>query len=73
MHQDLEENYKHKNIVIAILEKALDDICPKFLNEPEHIRKALIQERKILFAQQEKQIDSEWKALIKEAKDVCNI
>lgn len=69
MHQDLEDNYKHKNLVLAILEKALDDICPKYLQEPESIRKELIQERKILFSQQEKQIDLEWKQLIKEAKD----
>ncbi len=56
-----EENHKYKNLGIAILEKALDDICPKFLLEDEQTRKQLTNERMVTSKQQEKLLDKEWK------------
>jgi hypothetical protein len=67
MSLNLEENYRHRKLALVTLSKALDDICPKFDEEPEEIRKTLYKERVTLFDKQEKELDKEWEQLDKEA------
>lgn len=69
-----EENYKYKNLSLTVIAKALDDICPKYENEPQNIRDSLIKERISFFAASEKALDKEWNTLNKEAdKEVANL
>lgn len=62
-----EENYKYQKLGLAVLSKALDDICPTFENEPSEIRENLIKERVIFYKQQERDLDKEWRYMEREA------
>lgn len=63
-----EAHYKHRTLALSILQKALDDICPKFDNEDLTVKSQLIRERRIFFNTHERLIDKEWKSLEKEAQ-----
>ncbi len=70
---DREENYKHRNIGLHVLARALDDICPKFEHEPPNIRAELIKEREQQFKEQEYLLDKEWEELEKEAEKAVQL
>jgi hypothetical protein len=62
-----EYRIEYKTIGLHVLERMLDDICPKFDYEPEEIRQQLIKDRHTIFLQQETSLDKEWDGLEKEA------
>lgn len=62
-----EESYKHQKFGLIVLSKALDDICPRYSNEPPTLKKQLIDERIKLFRDNEKELDKEWINLETEA------
>lgn len=61
-------NEQYRKLAITVLAKALDDICPKFLDDSPEEREQKIQERIKFFALTEPEIDTEWEQLEIEAE-----
>lgn len=54
-----------KQLALGILDKAFDDICPVYENEPHHLRDERVQKRAKKFEDNEREFDKDWDELVK--------